>query len=75
MLIERILKRLDLSGLDITSAEQIWKIYDDVLRELSKDLGTDVSEVIAFQTLKEMESMGCTSCPLYHREVMKSKGR
>ncbi len=75
MLVERIVKRLDLTGQNITSAEQIWKMYDEILLELAKDLGTDVSEVIAFQCLKEMESMGCTLCPLYQREVMKRQER
>jgi len=75
MLLERIVKRLGLGERNITSADQIWKIYDEILSELAKDMGADVSDVIAFQSLKEMESIGCTSCPLYHREVMKRRGR
>jgi len=75
MLIERIVKRLGLTERDITSADQIWTLYDKILIELAKDMGSDVSDVIGFQCLKEMESMGCTSCPLYQREVVKRKER
>jgi hypothetical protein len=72
VLIERIVNRLGLKEQNITSSEVVWKIYDIVLTELTRDLGKDVSEVIEFQSIKEMESMvGCTHCPLYQREAMK----
>ena len=71
MLIQRIVKKIGLGEQNVTSAEQIWRFYDEILCELASDMGKDVSEVIRFQSLKEMESIGCTSCPLYQREVMK----
>ncbi len=75
-MIGRIVQRLSLTEQNITSAEQIWKIYDRVLNELAKDLGKDVSEVIAYQSLKEMESMkGCMLCPRHQREVAKGQER
>jgi len=47
-----------------------WEIHDEVCNELARVLGKDVSEVIEFQSLREMESMKrCTLCPLYQREV------
>jgi len=72
LLVSRYVEKLRLRLQNIESAEQIWKIYDLVLLELAKDLGKDVSQVIEFQTLKEMENMkGCVSCPLYRKQVEK----
>ena len=50
MLIRRIVKRLGLGEQNVTSAEQIWKFYDEILCELASDMGKDVSEVIRFQS-------------------------
>ena len=50
-------------------------IYDQVLRELARELGTEVSQVIEFQSLEEMQTMGCMLCPLYQDEVIKVQGR
>jgi len=72
ILIEQIVAKLPLREGSITSASQIWMIYDQVLEDLAKALGKDVSEVIRFQSLRKMESMkGCTLCPLYQREISK----
>lgn len=73
-ILERVINKLKLREQNITSAGQIWVIYNDVLAELARVLGKDVSEVIEFQSLKEMESMkGCMLCPLYQREVAKTQ--
>ncbi len=70
--LESIMNRLHLRQQYVTSANQVWKVYDDVLTELARVLGKDVSEVIEFQSIREMESMkGCTLCPLYQREICK----
>jgi hypothetical protein len=70
LLINRYVEKLHLRLQNIESAEQIWKIYDLVLLEAAEELGKDVSQVIEFQSLKEMEKMkGCASCPLYRRQV------
>ena len=75
-LIERVIDRIGLRQQNITSSEEIWKIYDRALEELAKELGKDVSEVIEYQSLLEMESMeGCKHCPLYLREAMKRHER
>jgi len=67
---ERIAKRLNLRELQFTSANKLWEIYDKAIQEFAKELGKDVSQVIEFQSLKEMESMkGCKLCPLYQRKV------
>jgi len=68
-LILRIVDRLDLRNQRITSSEQVWKIYEDVLLELSKSLGEDVAKVIWFQNIQEMQAMGCSNCPLYRRAI------
>ncbi|HYB04618.1 MAG TPA: hypothetical protein VED17_09150 [Nitrososphaerales archaeon] len=69
-LLNRYVKKLSLRFQNVESAEEIWGIYDQVLVEVAKDLGKDVSQVIGFQSLREMEMMkGCVSCPLYQREA------
>ena len=75
-LIEKMVTKLGLTELNITSARQIWEIYAEIIEELAGVLGKDVSEVIRFQSLKEMELMkGCTLCPLYQREISKRQER
>jgi hypothetical protein len=70
LLVNRYVEKLRLRLHNVESAEQVWKVYDLVLLEMAKELGEDVSRVIEFQSLKEMEKMkGCTSCPLYRRHV------
>jgi hypothetical protein len=72
VLINRYIEKLRLRFQNVESAEEIWRIYDQVLLEVAKELGKDVSQVIVFQSLREMEMMkGCVSCPLYQREVGK----
>jgi hypothetical protein len=68
-LIGRIVDRLDLRNQRITSSEQVWKIYENVLLALSKTLGEDVARVIQFESGREMEAMGCSNCPLYRRAI------
>jgi len=69
MLMGKITRALNLGQHDITSALELWDIYDAALDELARVLGKDVSQVIEFQSVLEMESMiGCTNCPLYKRE-------
>jgi len=50
-------------------------IYDQILREIGRELGADVAQVIEFQSLKEMELMNCMLCPLYRREMIRIRGR
>ena len=73
---EKIIEKLELGEMHgpITS-EQIWAIYYQVVRELARELATDVSQVVEFQALDEMEFMGCMSCPLYQHQVIKIQGR
>ncbi len=70
LLINRYIEKLAIGSRPIESAELIWETYDQVLRELGKELGEDVSQVIEYQSIKEMEAMrGCLSCPLYRRRA------
>lgn len=50
-------------------------IYDQILCDFAIEIGADVSQVIEFQALNEMESMNCMLCPLYQREVTRIRGR
>ncbi len=72
-LTERILGNPELREEMLSSAEQLWEIYDRMLEEFTRELGGDVSAVIEFQSFKEMQSMGCSMCPLYQREAEKRK--
>ena len=51
----------------ISSPKDIWKLYEEYLKHIANILGEDVSQVIEFESLKEMESMFCTKCPLYEK--------
>lgn len=71
-IVERIIKRLGLSYHDVDSGRQVWETYDLVLKEISIEMGEDLSKVLEYQSIREMESMpGCTGCPLYRREACK----
>jgi hypothetical protein len=72
LLISRSTEKLKLGPKLIQSANQIFTIYDEMLLGFDEDLGKDVSQVVEFQSLKEMELMkGCMSCPLYQRRTNK----
>ena len=78
--VERISQRLHSLGkgnppVGACSASQVWMIYDQILREIGRELGADVAQVIEFQSLKEMELMNCMLCPLYRREMIRIRGR
>ncbi len=75
MLMEIIKSKLDLRAQGVKSPEQVWKIYDEVLNSLARDMGTDVSRVIRLQSLNEMELKGCMMCPLCQRELAKDEER
>jgi len=53
----------------------VWMNYDYVMCDFAVEIGVDVSQVIEFQVLNEMESMNCLLCPLYQREVIRIRGR
>ena len=48
-----------------STAKEVWKKYESYLIALRLQLGDDVSQVIQHQSMKQMESMLCTDCPLY----------
>lgn len=69
-ILEKVIGKLGLREQDVDSAAQVWETYDAVLKELTKMLGQDVSRIVEFQSLREMESMsGCVNCPLHRRVV------
>jgi hypothetical protein len=51
----------------ISSPRDIWKMYNEYLARTANRMGIDVAQVIRFESLKEMESMLCTKCPLYQK--------
>ncbi len=57
------------------TARQVWMIYDQIICDFAIETGTEVSQVIEFQALNEMETMNCLLCPLYQREVIRIRGR
>lgn len=53
----------------VSTWQDVWKFYLDLLSSLSRAFGRDVLVTIEAQDLEEMESMMCTKCPLYELEV------
>lgn len=76
-LLDRILRNFDprTRGHYPITARQVWTIYDHTICNFALEIGADVSEVVEFQALNEMESMNCLLCPLYQREVTRIRGR
>ena len=66
--IGRIIAAETLQETSISSQKDIWKLYDEFLARTASRFGIDVSQVIRFESLKEMELMFCTKCPLYGRK-------
>ncbi|MCL4540242.1 MAG: hypothetical protein M1378_11715 [Bacteroidetes bacterium] len=56
---------------NVSSTQDVWDLYLRLGNSWEKKLGNSVTAVIEFQSLKEMESMGCTKCPLYEMELEK----
>lgn len=54
---------------DIMSAEDVWNLYLKLGDSWAKTLGKSVTAVIEYESLKEMEKIGCTKCPLYEIEL------
>ncbi len=76
-LLERILRSIDLRKREHhpLTAREVWMIYDRIVCDFAIEIGTDMSQVIEFEALNEMESMNCLLCPLYQREVIRMRGR
>jgi hypothetical protein len=55
----------------ISSAKDIWNLYEKYIERAANLLGDDVAQVIEFETLKEMKAMLCTKCPLFERGIEK----
>ena len=54
---------------NISSVQDVWNLYLKLGSAWAKEMGNSVTAVIEFQTVKEMESLGCTKCPLYEIEL------
>lgn len=55
----------------INSPSDIWKLYEAYLDRAGNILGDDVGKVIEFESVKEMESLLCTKCPLFEKHFTK----
>ena len=53
----------------ITSTKDIWKLYERYIERISNVMGVDVGKVIEFESVREMESMFCTKCPLFEKHL------
>lgn len=71
--LDSILKKDKFEKNAINSPKDIWKLYERYIVGLANRLGSDVSHVIEFESLSQMESMLCTKCPLYEMELEKLK--
>jgi hypothetical protein len=69
--IESVLRKNGFERTEVLSPRDVWSLYEKYIRAFASGLGKDVAEVIQFQTTKKIESMRCTSCPLYETELEK----
>lgn len=60
---------------DIVTVQDVWNLYLKLGAAWSKSMGSSVTAVIEYKSLKEMEKMGCTKCPLYEIELDRKKKR
>ena len=58
---------------DIVSVQDVWNLYLKLGAAWAKSMGSSVTAVIEYKSLKEMEKMGCTKCPLYEIELDRKK--
>lgn len=73
--LDRIVMNDTFENTEIRSPKDIWNLYQKYMERVSNLLGDDVAALFTHQTLKEMESMFCTKCPLYENELRKRKAR
>ncbi|MDG7001289.1 MAG: hypothetical protein JRN15_19510 [Nitrososphaerota archaeon] len=66
-----IAARAGFEATEITSFEDVWNLYMKLGDTWEEKMGSSVTAVIRHESLKEMESMGCTKCPLYEMELEK----
>ena len=64
-----IAARAGFEATEISSVEDIWNLYMKLGDTWEEKMGSSVTAVIRYESLKEMESMGCTKCPLYEMEL------
>lgn len=69
----QVARRAGLEEKDVASPKDIWNLYVKLGDIWKEKLGHSVKAVIDFGTLKVMESMGCTKCPLYELELKKKE--
>jgi hypothetical protein len=65
----RIIADTTIQDTSISSAKDIWNLYDEYLARTADRFGIDVTQVIRFETLRQMELMFCTKCPLYEKKA------
>jgi hypothetical protein len=53
----------------VPNCHDIWQVYVKVLSSLKDLLGNDFVAVIESQVIREIESLGCTQCPIYQMEL------
>lgn len=70
-ILRRIAERVGYEQSSVSSPRDVWKMYFDLMQSWAKAMGKDVSEVLEFQSLKEMKQMSCNTCPLYEIEQNK----
>ena len=68
--VERIAREGGAKSIQAASIEDIWKMYEDHMIALGKKLGDDVARVISHESVKQMELMLCTRCPIYKFEKL-----
>jgi hypothetical protein len=63
--IDSIVMNEALENVNISSPKDVWNLYDRYIEEVVDLYGEDIAEIFEYESMKEMESMFCTRCPLY----------
>jgi hypothetical protein len=58
---------------EISMSRDIWQSYIKFISVLRKQLGSDVVAVIESEVINQIESLGCTQCPVYQLESKRKK--
>ncbi|MDG6907289.1 MAG: hypothetical protein JRN20_16060 [Nitrososphaerota archaeon] len=73
--LDMILMKGAIQNSQISSEKDIWNLYEKYLEQAERKFGKTVASVFEIQSLKEIESMLCTQCPVYINQLGKRSSR
>ena len=69
--IESIVMNEELENMAISTPKDVWHLYDKFIEEVGELYGDDISGLVEYGCMREMESMFCMKCPLYESVAKK----